>query len=497
MPTPFELPQISVAVANKWLRVDPTGMFYIWDDGTAPPGGAYATIQDNGTPLPQRSILNFTDFFTVIDNLLGLSTDVAIDLAGLAGSKTFIDNLIANTYFTINLGNDTTFVDTLIANTYFTTNLATDTTFIDNLISNTYFTTNLATDTTFIDNLISNTYFTTNLVGDTNFITEITTSTTFIDDLISNTYFTINLANDSTFITNLTSNSTFITNIVGQITVKENGSTVGTAADTIDFINGTNTTVSVIGSGSSKTVQINATGIGGAGGKSFDISYLVGGLRTYYTDIEAYWKDNVTGTTIFNYDLPGQDLQTYDTTADWASATSIGGAVTLGGFLYVKLSDGTNHRVYRYLSTNVGAGGTLMTISGVPLGAFSGTIMASNGTDFFFTYQGGTSADSNIISKYSLSGTTLTWVSDVTCGATATAFASDNFAVKVNGNIITHDLGTGLMLRFNSAGVLQFSTAVGYNASDSSGFYNWSNSIYTGPFAVSFNGQVFSILNFA
>jgi len=60
--------------------------------------GSGHEIQDNGTPMPTEPALNFTDYFTLTD-VPGVSTDVAIDVVGLAGDTTFINTLTSNVNF--------------------------------------------------------------------------------------------------------------------------------------------------------------------------------------------------------------------------------------------------------------------------------------------------------------------------------------------------------------------------------------------------------------
>lgn len=55
----------------------------------------YNQIQDNGVNLPQRSILNFVNFFTVTDSG-GVKTNVDIDVTALGADPTFISTLEAN-----------------------------------------------------------------------------------------------------------------------------------------------------------------------------------------------------------------------------------------------------------------------------------------------------------------------------------------------------------------------------------------------------------------
>jgi hypothetical protein len=164
-----------------------------------------------------------------------------------------------------------------------------------------------------------------------------------------------------------------------------------------------------------------------------------------------------TGTTIsFHSSLISGGYQTRNVTSDWASANSILAACLVGDFLYVLiLQTSTAYRVYRYSKTNLSAGGTLMTFSGQSL-AFNNNTQefTSNGTDFFFNNKAGNSSNTYVVSRYTLSGTTFTYVSDITCGSTANDVAQ--FAqVDSSNNIYGYNSSTREVKLFNSSGTLQ------------------------------------------
>lgn len=73
---------------------NPGGVESITIDASGAVG--YDTIQESGVSETQRTRLNFTDYFTVTDNAGNTSTDVAIDVVGLAGDATFISTLEPN-----------------------------------------------------------------------------------------------------------------------------------------------------------------------------------------------------------------------------------------------------------------------------------------------------------------------------------------------------------------------------------------------------------------
>lgn len=143
-------------------------------------------------------------------------------------------------------------------------------------------------------------------------------------------------------------------------------------------------------------------------------------------------------------------------TTDWASAAESTSIVLLGAYVYLFLRDGSNnYRVYRYDRTNLSSGGTLMTISGQSFSTTGGTDvrMCSDGTAFYFNYKAGNSANDYIISKYTLSGTTLTYSSDITCGASSGVMSS--FQVDLSGNIFAEKNSDKTYRKYNSSGTLQ------------------------------------------
>lgn len=99
-----------------------------------------------------------------------------------------------------------------------------------------------------------------------------------------------------------------------------------------------------------------------------------------------------------------------------------GGAVILDGFVYVlAMYRGNNQRrVYRYLQSDLNAGGARMNFSGMALGLLP-TLnifhMTTDGTYFYFSYDGGNSSNSGRIAKYSVSDTIFTYISSITLGA--------------------------------------------------------------------------------
>jgi hypothetical protein len=171
---------------------------------------------------------------------------------------------------------------------------------------------------------------------------------------------------------------------------------------------------------------------------------------------------------------------------DWATLGSYdfiqygSSIVFMGNYVYVlcfqmDYSTFNNYtpRVYRYNKNNLAAGGTLITFTGLTLSITTGPfIMACNGTNFYFSYNGGNSTNSNLIAKYSLSGTSLTFISSTTYGL-STDFRQ-SFIVDSDENIFTTtDIPTIKTRLFSFGGTLLKETPSGINY-----LMNWNNIFY-------------------
>lgn len=200
--------------------------------------------------------------------------------------------------------------------------------------------------------------------------------------------------------------------------------------------------------------------------KSFYVAAISAPTRKFYCDVLAFAYGLTTSLYI---DIPGSQIQLRDITADWAAADEISGVALLGSYVYALYIDtGTStQRVYRYDKTNLAAGGTLMTMSGQTFGTTGANVqMVVDPTGvFYFSSKAGNSASQHIISKYTLSGTTLTYSADTTCGATSANF--DHF-VWVDGsvNYFGHNDTDDLIRKYNVSGTLQ-STSLSTYASNS------------------------------
>jgi len=164
----------------------------------------------------------------------------------------------------------------------------------------------------------------------------------------------------------------------------------------------------------------------------------------------------------------------------WADTDSEdGGWVILNNYMYGLLEDsGTSpdtFRVYRYSISNITAAGTLMTFSGATTLAQSDSaiVMTSDGTNFYFSFEAGNSANQYVLAKYTLSGTTLTYDSSITLSDSATF----NGGYTVDGNTgDIYTLNSGVIKRYNSSGTLQETSA----ATNISKFLNFSQTLYVG-----------------
>lgn len=276
----------------------------------------------------------------------------------------------------------------------------------------------------------------------------------------------------------------------GQATIQfkdENNSNLGTPG-TVDEFQIAGPSVVATRVGNKVTYTISATGVGGSGQpKHFDFSHL-SYERTVntFSDQEIYLSvlDNAGDNGIqMMIEIPGQDSQLYNFTTDWVDASAIRSVVVKNGFAYVLLEQvggGVVDRVYRYDVNDFASGGTLMTIAGTAFGIlttdFSMTSDGSNG--IYFTAQAGNSNSLNIISKYTLSGTTLTFDSDITCGATSSNFNGGIMVSTTDQHIFGLDTSVGNIFEFNAAGSAVTNMAYSGDLGAFNNLYNWNNIFY-------------------
>lgn len=213
----------------------------------------------------------------------------------------------------------------------------------------------------------------------------------------------------------------------------------------------------------------------------------------FYSDRLAHFTITTAFTT-FIIRISGENVSASRlVTSDWADADAIRSAVLIGDNLYVLLVDtGTNpdtYRVYKYDLTAISGttmpAGSLITFSGAVVLATtnSGMRMSSDGVSIYFNFQAGNSANDYAIAKYTVSGTTFTYVSTTSCGATAARFGL--FGVKLNGEYIGIDVAVQdniTFRRYNTSGTLQTTSFVYIGIR--SYIYIIGNSVYMGGYTL-------------
>lgn len=271
----------------------------------------------------------------------------------------------------------------------------------------------------------------------------IANSTNFVDELVANNYFTTELANDTNFVNELTTNTTFQSAVNNFVTIIGGGSGGASSGKPMSFY----------------------PKLGSSSGNSLN----------GYQDREAIFSANTT--TIYLADPTG-DSQKRDTSTDWASATFVRGYTLIGSYLYVLLvkhTATTDAKVYRYTASDLSLGGTLMTISGATLDYASGIKLSSDGTYLYLNYEGGASANAEDIAKFSISGTTLTYVSTTTCTTSTTSF-DGAFSVDTAGNYYATKSGeTQTIYVCDSTGT---QTSTQSESFQMSAIMNWGNTLY-------------------
>jgi len=157
-----------------------------------------------------------------------------------------------------------------------------------------------------------------------------------------------------------------------------------------------------------------------------------------------------------------------DLVTDWAQCDEAGAHfVVLGVYLYVWAKDvGTSPhtcRVYRFLKTDLAAGGTLMTFSGavVLTNTNSSVAMTTDGTSFYFNFEAGSSANDYLIAKYTLSGTNFAYVSTITCGVVANCLNTIQVRAA-DGHIIGWGTLDNKLRRYNTSGTIQSTSPFGF-----------------------------------
>ena len=238
-----------------------------------------------------------------------------------------------------------------------------------------------------------------------------------------------------------------------------NGTLTGTAfLDQDDMIS--NSATATASQQSIKTYVDNAVSSGVP--NSFGMSAVFNNVS--FTD-EFFNTHTISGSTLrLATETTGKIMNTVPITGTWADADdiSVSAICFLNGYMYITLQDyGTapdTRRVYRYDLANITANGTQMSFAGatVLVATDSAVDMACDGTNFYFSFNAGNSANQFSIAKYTLSGTTLTYDSTITLSDSATF--DQGFAVDTVGNIFT--INSSAIKRYNNAGAIEYTTVV-------------------------------------
>jgi hypothetical protein len=167
----------------------------------------------------------------------------------------------------------------------------------------------------------------------------------------------------------------------------------------------------------------------------------------------------------------GGNWSTRAITSDDATSDGMLGIAKVGNYVYVL---DYNHnadpyiKIWRYAANAINSGGTLMTFSGTDIGgnnaASSVTSLCSDGTNLYVNNTGGdTGTTKHVWRKYSISGTVLTFVADITCGATSANFSTN--AIDGSGNFYGCDNSSYIFRRYSSSGVLAATISNNWGAS--------------------------------
>jgi hypothetical protein len=202
------------------------------------------------------------------------------------------------------------------------------------------------------------------------------------------------------------------------------------------------------------------------GGTPMYVAQLTANLPTglrFADDYNKVWVGNgATNTTLLASTTTG-GRKSRLVTLDWADADRCIGFGVVGGQVYMLLQDqGTTpdaNRLYRVAESDwfAGVAGTQINFSGSnPLIATDTYVYFTtyDGVTFYFTHLAGNSANAYDISKYTLSGTTLTYQSTVSIPSSATI---NGIVVDSLGNIYAVD-ASAVIRKYNSAGILQKTT---------------------------------------
>ncbi len=153
-----------------------------------------------------------------------------------------------------------------------------------------------------------------------------------------------------------------------------------------------------------------------------------------YPPVKSFFRDNDTVLVKYNGNigiltvfLKNRNMQIKDLSIDFPRTTpndnQISSIVCVNNFLYIiiyNIQTGVR-KLARYTATNISTPPIIITFSGSvalvngPVNSSTPeVVMSYDGTYFYFNHDCGNSANDNVIAKYSLSGTTLNYISSTT-----------------------------------------------------------------------------------
>jgi hypothetical protein len=179
-----------------------------------------------------------------------------------------------------------------------------------------------------------------------------------------------------------------------------------------------------------------------------------------YSNTTLHFKapDTIGETRAVNLDCPG------------TMATLTGNVVYIGGSVYVVAKNGAatpdQHYVIKYDASNLAAGGTVCTFSGAFTLATSDTLypnMSTDGTNWYFMYKALNSANSYDLARYTLSGSTFTYVDTISLGSSDIT----TFAAMPDGTFYAQST-TGILRKFDASGTQTAASTNGTYAANGS-----------------------------
>lgn len=216
-------------------------------------------------------------------------------------------------------------------------------------------------------------------------------------------------------------------------------------------------------------------------------------LQSSYEVLKNTYQDKYVivsmrvGNNTFSIVVEDLNIQIRSYTLDMPSATLVTSSVVLDSSLYLLMTNSptsTSYQVFKYDLYNINAGGILVSFVGLPLATpLSNTmVMTSNGTDIYFNYNAGNSANDYVIARYSItSPTVFTYQNSITCGSTSDSFR--RIIVDSLGNLYGgSENTTNVFLKYSPSGTYYYQIGF-FNLINNNKVLNWSGDFYLGETA--------------